>query len=305
MPKWLILFLIFLAGCVQQQPVACTEDAKLCPDGSAVGRILPNCDFAPCPEHGKDFCQVDADCVCDGIDPVSGDCFVGSKTYHESFVNKEQDCPDFCTGIDGRLRTQCVENKCSLVRVSEPPEVGPWIEVIPEPASGEIPLLVHFTAILRGAERADERFYCVEMNWQFGDGEGQAAMPSCVPLTPDFEIHTRYEAQHRYEKPGNYEATFTLGGLKSKPAFVTTAGELFPPECDEDADCVPAQCCHPADCVIREKRPYCNNVFCTKECRPGTLDCGGRCECINYRCTGTGFLPGTDTTEPRPWQELP
>ena len=30
-------------------PVACTEEAKICPDGSAVGRIGPNCDFAPCP----------------------------------------------------------------------------------------------------------------------------------------------------------------------------------------------------------------------------------------------------------------
>ncbi|MFH0961578.1 MAG: DUF333 domain-containing protein [archaeon] len=30
--------------------VACTMDAKICPDGSAVGRTGPNCEFAPCPE---------------------------------------------------------------------------------------------------------------------------------------------------------------------------------------------------------------------------------------------------------------
>lgn len=29
--------------------VACPEDAKLCPDGSAVGRTGPQCTFAPCP----------------------------------------------------------------------------------------------------------------------------------------------------------------------------------------------------------------------------------------------------------------
>ncbi len=34
----------------QQQPVACTLDAKICPDGSAVGRVGPNCEFAACPE---------------------------------------------------------------------------------------------------------------------------------------------------------------------------------------------------------------------------------------------------------------
>lgn len=28
----------------------CTADAKQCPDGSYVGRIGPNCEFAPCPK---------------------------------------------------------------------------------------------------------------------------------------------------------------------------------------------------------------------------------------------------------------
>lgn len=35
------------------QPVACTMDAKMCPDGSYVGRVGPNCEFAPCP--GSEF----------------------------------------------------------------------------------------------------------------------------------------------------------------------------------------------------------------------------------------------------------
>lgn len=29
--------------------VACTQDAKICPDGSSVGRVPPFCKFAPCP----------------------------------------------------------------------------------------------------------------------------------------------------------------------------------------------------------------------------------------------------------------
>ncbi|HEX4798913.1 MAG TPA: hypothetical protein VFV22_00035 [Candidatus Paceibacterota bacterium] len=29
--------------------VYCTMDAKICPDGSAVGRVGPHCEFAPCP----------------------------------------------------------------------------------------------------------------------------------------------------------------------------------------------------------------------------------------------------------------
>jgi hypothetical protein len=31
------------------KPVACTLEAKMCPDGSSVGRAGPNCEFAPCP----------------------------------------------------------------------------------------------------------------------------------------------------------------------------------------------------------------------------------------------------------------
>ncbi|MDP1710458.1 MAG: hypothetical protein Q8L46_00740 [candidate division WWE3 bacterium] len=34
---------------LKPEPVACTLEAKLCPDGSAVGRTGPNCEFATCP----------------------------------------------------------------------------------------------------------------------------------------------------------------------------------------------------------------------------------------------------------------
>lgn len=31
------------------QPIACTQEAKLCPNGASVGRTGPNCEFAACP----------------------------------------------------------------------------------------------------------------------------------------------------------------------------------------------------------------------------------------------------------------
>jgi len=57
-----MVFLVFVAvsavlltGCISQDSSgngqqACTEEAKLCPDGTAVGRTGPNCEFAPCPQ---------------------------------------------------------------------------------------------------------------------------------------------------------------------------------------------------------------------------------------------------------------
>jgi hypothetical protein len=38
---------------VENIPQVCTEEAKICPDGSAVGRTGENCEFAPCPEKNS------------------------------------------------------------------------------------------------------------------------------------------------------------------------------------------------------------------------------------------------------------
>ncbi len=37
----------------QEDMIACTMDAKMCPDGSYVSRQGPNCEFAPCPGEGE------------------------------------------------------------------------------------------------------------------------------------------------------------------------------------------------------------------------------------------------------------
>lgn len=34
----------------EEAPVVCTQEAKLCPDGSYVGRVPPNCEFEKCRE---------------------------------------------------------------------------------------------------------------------------------------------------------------------------------------------------------------------------------------------------------------
>jgi len=44
---FLLILIIFSSGCIEQK--ACTEEAKVCPDGSVVVRIQPDCEFEPCP----------------------------------------------------------------------------------------------------------------------------------------------------------------------------------------------------------------------------------------------------------------
>jgi|GEM_PF-3498021 len=56
MSKWILIAAALLAGAGCASPVekappltACTMEAKLCPDGTYVGRTLPDCEFAQCP----------------------------------------------------------------------------------------------------------------------------------------------------------------------------------------------------------------------------------------------------------------
>ncbi|MCR4322674.1 MAG: Gmad2 immunoglobulin-like domain-containing protein [Candidatus Azambacteria bacterium] len=42
---------VILAGETKPTTIVCTQEAKLCPDGSAVGRTGPNCEFANCSTH--------------------------------------------------------------------------------------------------------------------------------------------------------------------------------------------------------------------------------------------------------------
>ena len=56
-----IAFLLLAAGWAgwklwfELEPVACTGEAKICADGSAVGRTGPKCEFAPCPGETGTF----------------------------------------------------------------------------------------------------------------------------------------------------------------------------------------------------------------------------------------------------------
>lgn len=52
-------------------PRACTMEARVCPDGSAVGRSGPNCEFAPCPPVAQNSSEpTDPSAVADGEFPT-------------------------------------------------------------------------------------------------------------------------------------------------------------------------------------------------------------------------------------------
>lgn len=54
-------------------PVGCTMDAKICPDGSAVGRTGPRCEFAACPESSTGLGTLEVVALLGPICPVMRD----------------------------------------------------------------------------------------------------------------------------------------------------------------------------------------------------------------------------------------
>ena len=64
---------------------------------------------------GKEACLTDKDCICGGVDTLTGKCFVGNLGYYENYVDNKRSCQDFCTGIAGNLETKCINNKCGLI----------------------------------------------------------------------------------------------------------------------------------------------------------------------------------------------
>lgn len=84
---------------------SCSTDVKVCPDGQTVGRILPNCEFSPCPSleptakqeesEGK-FCGGIANIAC----PLGYRCVLegkypdaGGRCTKEKFDEKNFTCP--------------------------------------------------------------------------------------------------------------------------------------------------------------------------------------------------------------------
>lgn len=87
------------------EPVFCTQEAKLCPDGSYVGRTGPNCEFTLCPGNiilpkGYSLDSYDIEKVLETVCTKNSDC----ETPAEYLVQSR--CP---------FVSLCLENKCAVV----------------------------------------------------------------------------------------------------------------------------------------------------------------------------------------------
>ncbi len=104
---------------------ACTMEAKQCPDGTYVGRVGPNCEFAPCPKPTSETkCKSDSDCPSDNYvcEATEGRGFVypngsGSSTYEIiKGVCKLKDGGNCENDVDCEAGLICHQNSCTNPR---------------------------------------------------------------------------------------------------------------------------------------------------------------------------------------------
>jgi hypothetical protein len=88
-------------------------------------------------------------------------------------------------------------------------EERPKLSLRPSPRHGFSPLNVTFTLQLKGGDDI-ERYYCPEVEWEWGDGGKSVREGDCDPFEPGTKIKRRYTEQHRFKRAGTYRIKVSL-----------------------------------------------------------------------------------------------
>jgi hypothetical protein len=87
----------------------------------------------------------------------------------------------------------------------------PKVSVKANPAMGMSPVRVVVTADLEGGANDDEEFYCLGVEWEWGDDTRSTNNADCDPyVAGKSEIKRRFSADHVYRSSGEYRVQFRL-----------------------------------------------------------------------------------------------
>lgn len=118
------------------QVVACTEEAKICPDGSAVGRTGPNCEFAPCPTNSNANFNANVGVVPESNTNADANVNAVTPTDTRTICAKDADCElNVCIGCYNKAANanssmnncgvyadhvcKCIDATCTAVKLAE------------------------------------------------------------------------------------------------------------------------------------------------------------------------------------------
>ncbi|MFH0739631.1 MAG: hypothetical protein V1819_00755 [bacterium] len=185
--------------------VACTEEAMLCPDGSAVGRTGPNCEFAPCPAINSLLSEAEArliaekDCIKGGEALAVGIYNAGTKTWwFDANLNATKEgCNPACV-VSEETKTAEINWRCTGILpfdsgVEGVVTLGPTCPVMknpPDPQCADKPYATKIQVIVVGSPNSSP-FATIESDKQGKykimlppgeyalQGVGGAVMPRC------------------------------------------------------------------------------------------------------------------------------
>jgi hypothetical protein len=86
------------------------------------------------------------------------------------------------------------------------PKPHPKLTVRANPELGMAPLRVVATAELAGGADDDQDYYCMKVQWRWGDDSDSTTEADCDPyVAGKSEIKRHFAMEHRYKEGGKYE----------------------------------------------------------------------------------------------------
>jgi hypothetical protein len=82
------------------------------------------------------------------------------------------------------------------------------------PRQGFGPMQVSINGKLENVPKNDKEFYCLQEEWEFGDGAVSSEQAHCEEHSENSEVKMQFFAEHIYEDAGSYTIWLTLGDKK-------------------------------------------------------------------------------------------
>jgi PKD domain len=114
----------------------------------------------------------------------------------------------------------CSSRPASQGSTSTPSSEKIKLEVNASPRQGFAPLRVTFRGNMENVDSTEE-YYCLQEEWDFGDGAKSTEKPNCDSYSADAKIKTEFFTEHLYERHGNYNVRLVLGDDKVRSRQVT------------------------------------------------------------------------------------
>jgi PKD domain len=90
----------------------------------------------------------------------------------------------------------------------------PKLTLTAYPRQGFGPMRVSINGKLENVSKKDKEFYCLQEEWEFGDGAVSSEQANCEDFGDSTEVKLQFFAEHIYEEAGSYTIWLTLGDKK-------------------------------------------------------------------------------------------